>query len=540
MQKVRLAIDRQGVFLCDSEANREDFSKEKISGDVKMQLTYGIKDRPKFGKNLVFAFQQMIAIMAATLLVPILVSAAGLKCDPAAALFGAGAGTIVYLLFTRFRSPVFLGSSFTFLGALIAAATNNYGYWGLIIGVAFAGLVYVVIAIIIKLVGAGWIKKLLPHVIIGPVLAIIGLSLSGTAGSWMMSNGGQHVIGTITDLNGKVTPNMADNYSLWYIVVGLFTFAIIVLASVKGKGMAKLIPFIIGIGSGLALAMVITGFGYINDSAFCKEMRIVDFTPIKECFSPVRFQSFFDYPKFTFIEAIRTNGQYAKVDGAMIGNLAVLFVPIAVVELAQHISDHENLSNIVEKDLLENPGLHNTLLGDGVGSAVGAFFGGCANTTYGESISCVALSKNASTMTILTTAIMCMAVSFISPFVAIINMLPKCVMGGACIAMYGFISVSGLQMLKDVDLSDNRNLYPAAAILVIGIGGVVLNFGTNKLTGNPLVQVTSLAVAMLVGILVNLITHSGKDKVENGAIQENLPDMKFEGEKAETEENKAV
>ncbi len=539
-KKYVLPKSGETFFYAIAKRTEKIFQKKKFLGVVTMQLTYGIKDRPKFGKNLVFAFQQMIAIMAATLLVPILVSAKGLKCDPAAALFGAGAGTIVYLLFTRFKSPVFLGSSFTFLGALIAVATQNYGYWGLIIGVAFAGLVYVVIAIIIKLVGAGWIKKLLPHVIIGPILAIIGLSLSGTAGGWMMSNGGQHVIGTITDLNGKVTPNMADNYSLWYIVVGLFTFAIIVLASVKGKGMAKLIPFIIGIGSGLALAMVITGFGYINDSAFCKEMRIVDFTPIKECFSPVRFQSFFDYPKFTFIEAIRTNGQYAKVDGAMIGNLAVLFVPIAVVELAQHISDHENLSNIVEKDLLENPGLHNTLLGDGVGSAVGAIFGGCANTTYGESISCVALSKNASTMTILTTAIMCMAVSFVSPFVAIINMLPKCVMGGACIAMYGFISVSGLQMLKDVDLSDNRNLYPAAAILVIGIGGVVLNFGTNKLTGNPLVQVTSLAVAMIVGILVNLITHSGKDKVENGAIQENLPDMKFEGEKAEAEENKAV
>ena len=510
-------------FYAIAKRTEKIFQKKKFLGVVTMQLTYGIKDRPKFGKNLVFAFQQMIAIMAATLLVPILVSAAGLKCDPAAAFFGAGAGTVVYLLFTRFKSPVFLGSSFTFLSALIAAATQNYGYWGLIIGVAFAGLTYVVIAIIIKFVGAGWIKKLLPHVIIGPVLAIIGLSLSGTAGSWMMKNGG-------------------DKYSLWYIFVGLFTFVVIVLASVKGKGMAKLIPFIIGIGSGLLLAILITAFGYINDSAFCQEMRIVDFTPIKECFSPVRFQSFFDYPKFTFIEAIRTNGQYAKVDGAMIGNLAMLFVPIAVVELAQHISDHENLSNIIEKDLLEDPGLHNTLLGDGVGSAVGAIFGGCANTTYGESISCVALSKNASTMTILTTAIMCMVVSFISPFVAIINMLPKCVMGGACIAMYGFISVSGLQMLKDVDLSDNRNLYPVAAILVLGIGGVVLNFGTNKLTNGPLFQLTSLAVAMLVGIIVNLITHSGKDKVDNGAIQENLPDMKFEGEKTENvEENeKAV
>lgn len=510
-----------------------------------MQLTYGIKDRPKFGKNLVFAFQQMIAIMAATLLVPILISGTQikfvqdgvtyvsyLKCDPAAAFFGAGAGSIIYLLFTRFRSPVFLGSSFTFLGALCAAATQNYGYWGLIIGVAFAGLVYVIIALVIKFVGAGWIKKLLPHVIIGPVLAIIGLSLSSTAGDWMMYNGG-------------------EKYGLWYILVGLFTFVAIVVASIKGKGMSKLIPFIIGIGSGLVLAIIITLFGYVNDSAFCMGMRIVDFTPIKECFSPIRFQSFFDYPKFTFLEGITQKGlQYVAInpdtgkaiegvapifrnftlDGAAIGNLAVLFVPIAVVELAQHISDHENLSSIVEKDLLEDPGLHNTLLGDGVGSIVGSVFGGCANTTYGESISCVALSKNGSTSTILLTGIMCMVVSFISPFVAIINMLPKCVMGGACIAMYGFISVSGLQMLKDVDLSDNRNLYPVAAILVIGIGGVVLNFGKNAITGGALIQVTSLALAMFVGIIVNAITHSGKDKVENGAIQEKVPDMQFEGE----------
>lgn len=478
-----------------------------------MKLTYGVKDRPPFKKNLVFAFQQMIAIMAATLLVPILVSMTGLYCDPAAAFFGAGVGTIVYLLFTKFKSPVFLGSSFTFLGALQAAATQNYGYWGLIIGVGFAGLVYVVIAIVIKFVGSAWIKKLLPHVIIGPVLAIIGLSLSGTAGSWMMTNGG-------------------STYNLWYIFVGLFTFVAIVLASVKGKGMAKLIPFIIGIGSGLVLAMIITGFGYINDSAFCKGMRIVDFTPIINCFKPLKFTSFFDLPKFSFLQAIKTNGQYT-LDGAAIGNLALLFVPIAVVELAQHISDHENLSSIVEKDLLEDPGLDKTLLGDGVGSMVGAFFGGCANTTYGESISCVALSKNASTSTIFLTGIMCMVISFISPFVAIINMLPKCVMGGACIAMYGFISVSGLQMLKDVDLSDNRNLYPVAAILVIGIGGVTLNFGTNNLTGGPLFQLTSLALAMIVGIVVNAITHSGKDKdekVENGAIQEEVPDMPFANE----------
>ena len=470
-----------------------------------MKLVYGIKDRPSFGKNLVFAFQQMIAIMAATLLVPIVVTSNAQKvgidlvCDPAAALFGAGAGTIVYLLFTRFRSPVFLGSSFTFLGALTAAATQNYGYWGLIIGVAFAGLVYVVLALIIKLVGSGWIKKLLPHVIIGPILAIIGLSLSGTAGNWMMYNGG-------------------SEYGLWYILVGLVTFVSIVVASTKGGKTIRLIPFIVGIGAGLVFAILITCIGL---AANVKSMQIVDFTPIKECFSPIKFQSFFDYPKFTFLKAFE-QGVTKELNGAAIGNLAVLFVPIAIVELAQHISDHENLSNIVEKELLEDPGLHNTLLGDGVGSAVGAFFGGCANTTYGESISCVALSKNASTYTILTTAVMCMVISFISPFVALINMVPKCVMGGACIAMYGFISVSGLQMLKDVDLGDHRNLYPVAAILVIGIGGVTLDFGKNALTDGALVQITALALAMIVGIIVNYITHSGKSNEAD--VEEEKPD----------------
>lgn len=470
-----------------------------------MKLVYGIKDRPSFGKNLVFAFQQMIAIMAATLLVPIVVTSNAQKvgidlvCDPAAALFGAGAGTIVYLLFTRFRSPVFLGSSFTFLGALTAAATQNYGYWGLIIGVAFAGLVYVVLALIIKLVGSGWIKKLLPHVIIGPILAIIGLSLSGTAGNWMMYNGG-------------------SEYGLWYILVGLVTFVSIVVASTKGGKTIRLIPFIVGIGAGLVFAILITCIGL---AANVKSMQIVDFTPIKECFSPIKFQSFFDYPKFTFLKAFE-QGVTKELNGAAIGNLAVLFVPIAIVELAQHISDHENLSNIVEKELLEDPGLHNTLLGDGIGSAVGAFFGGCANTTYGESISCVALSKNASTYTILTTAVMCMVISFISPFVALINMVPKCVMGGACIAMYGFISVSGLQMLKDVDLGDHRNLYPVAAILVIGIGGITLDFGKNALTGGALVQITALALAMIVGIIVNYITHSGKNNEAD--VEEEKPD----------------
>lgn len=475
-----------------------------------MQMIFDNKNKPSFGKNVVFAIQQIIAIMAATLLVPILVTQSGLECDPAAALFGAGAGTIVYLLFTKFKSPVFLGSSFTFLGALTTVAAQNFGYWGIIIGVGFAGLVYVVIAIIIKLIGAGWIHKLLPHVIIGPILAIIGLSLSGTAAGWMASNGGSTVTGILTNLDGSFNSYVTtSNYSLWYILCGIVTFIAIVLCSVKGSKGLKLIPFIVGIAIGLGFALILTAIGYLGDSQFLMDMRIVDFKYIKECFVPFRFTSIFDYPDFTFIKAIQEGTD--NLSWATIGNLAVLFVPVAVVELAQHISDHENLSEITEQKLLENPGLDKTLLGDGVGSIVGGIFGGCANTTYGESIACVALTKNSCTQTILFSAIGCMLISFISPFVALINTLPKCVMGGACIAMYGFISVSGLQMLKDVDLSDNRNLYPVAAILVIGCGGLVLNFGTNAF-GQPLIQISSLAVAMIVGIIVNYITHSGKDK----------------------------
>lgn len=473
-----------------------------------MELVYNVKDRPPFKQNIVFALQQIIAIMAATLLVPILVSSAGLYCDPAAALFGAGAGTIVYLLFTKFKSPVFLGSSFTFLGALCAVAAQNYGYWGLIIGVVFAALVYVIIGLVIKFVGSKWIHKLLPPVIIGPILAIIGLSLAGTAGSWTMANGG-------------------SDYNILAVIIGLFTFFMIVFASVKGKKTMKLIPFIIGIGAGFIVALIFTGFGYINDSAACQTLRIVNFQSMIDCFGEIRVQSFLDYPKFTFLMAILDDTPRA-LDGAAVGNIALLFIPIAVVELAQHISDHKNISNIIGKDVLTDPGLHNTLFGDGVGSAVGAFFGGCANTTYGESIGCVALTGNASTSTILIASIGCMVISFFSPFVAIINMIPKCVIGGACIALYGFISVSGLNMLRDVDLNDHKNLYPVAAILVIGIGGITLNFGTNKLTGGPAVQITSLAVALIVGILINIFTHS-KSKKEKAAEMLNGGDGTAEG-----------
>ena len=454
---------------------------------------YSVDDRPTTSQTIVFAFQQMIAIMAATLLVPMLMSSFAdssgntLFFDPAAALFGAGIGSLVYIFFTQKKSPVFLGSSFTFLGAYAAILGQNYGYWGVIIGIVFAGLVYVVIAMIIKAVGSAWVNKLMPAIIIGPIVALIGLSLSGTATSWMATNGG-------------------DTYSLLTIAVGVITFLAIVVASVRGDKLVKLIPFVVGIGAGFLISLALT---LIGDATGIEAFKIMDFSYLRDAFVPFTLGSLIRVPKFTIVSALRS-GTLSSIDGAALSNIAITFIPIAVVELAQHIADHKNLSSIIEHDLITDPGLDKTLLGDGIGSIVGGLFGGAANTTYGESIGCVAITGNASIITIASAGIGCMVLSFFTPFVAMINSIPKCVMGGACVALYGFIAVSGLQMLKKVDLGNNKNLFVVSAIFVTGIGGLTLNFGTNETTGGALLTITSLATALILGIITNLVVNEGK------------------------------
>ena len=461
-----------------------------------MKLIYDIQDKPPVKENLMFAFQQMIAIMAATLLVPILMTGFGLPSDPAAALFGAGVGTLVYIFFTKKKSPVFLGSTFTFLGSYAASIGYGYGYWGIIIGVLIAGLVYVVFALIIKKVGSGWVNKLMPAVIAGPIVTLIGLSLSGTATGWLQTNGG-------------------ETYSLITIVVGLFTFFAIVYCSVRGNQKMKLFPFIYGVGAGYILALVITLLGMILK---VESLQILSFQPFIDAFGTFSIRSIVDIPKLNIIRAFQTKGEYAPITGTVIVNLILIYAPIAVVELAQHVGDHKNLSNIIGKDLITNPGLDCTLLGDGIGSIVGTVFGACANTTYGESIGCVAITGNAAVHTIKYASFGCILLSFVTPFVALINSIPKCVMGGACIALYGLIAVSGLQLLSRVDLGDNRNLYVVSAILVCGIGGLALNFGTNSATGGALISLTSLAAALIVGIITRRITGAQDARRSQDAI----------------------
>ncbi|MBP5599216.1 MAG: uracil-xanthine permease [Lachnospiraceae bacterium] len=429
-----------------------------------MKLIYGVTDKPKFGQVLVFALQQLLAILAATIAVPAII---GNDMSASAALFGAGVGTLVYLLFTKFKSPVFLGSSFAFIGSMFAAfggaASVACGYAGIILGAIFAGLVYVVIAIVVKFVGVKWIANLMPAVVIGPTVAIIGLSLAGNA---------------IGDLTGA----SVETSGYVCIVCGLVTLFVTMICSVYGKKMMKMIPFIIGICAGYIVAVIFTLIGKSTGNA---ALLVVDFS---------RFADMKWVPDFTFLTAMKG---LSDITPAYIGTVAAAYVPVAFVVFAEHIADHKNLSSIIESDLLEEPGLHRTLLGDGVGSMVGAFFGGCPNTTYGESVGCVAISGNASVVTILTTAVIAVVASFFAPFVTFLSTIPSCVMGGVCVALYGFIAVSGLKMIQDVDLNDNRNLFTVSVILIAGIGGFVVSFGA--------VTITEVACALILGIITNKV-----------------------------------
>lgn len=453
-----------------------------------MKLVYDVSAKPKFARVIIFAFQQMLAILAATIAVPAIV---GNGLTPASAMFGAGVGTLVYVLFTKKKSPVFLGSSFAFINSMLAAfaggVSMQLGFLGLIIGAIFAGLVYVIIAAVVKAVGVNWINKLMPAVVIGPTVAIIGLSLAGNA------------VGDI--ISSDIVVEGSQTQVFVALICGLVTLAVTMLCSTFGKKGVKLIPFIIGILSGYAVAAACT---VIGEAASIPELKIIDFGVFSAYMAPqgqLTAESFVSVPDFIFLEAIKG---FEEFDLSYLVTILVAYVPVAFVVFAEHIADHKNLSTVINHDLLKDPGLSRTLLGDGVGSIAGAIFGGCPNTTYGESVGCVAITGNASVITIITAALGCILFSFVTPLIAFIDSIPKCVMGGVCIALYGFIAVSGLKMLQKVDLNENKNLFVASVILIAGIGGLTLSFGA--------VTLTSIACALILGILTNVMLSRKTDK----------------------------
>lgn len=454
-----------------------------------MKLKYDIADKPRGFSLFSLALQQMLAILAATIALPMIV---GNGLSPAASMFGAGVGTLFYILITQRKSPVFLGSSFSFIGSMLAAfaggVSMQLGMLGLIIGTVSASLVYVLLAVTIKKIGTGWIDKIMPPAVIGPTVSVIGLSLAGNA------------VSDIQTGNPAFTGGLSQFAA---ILCGMITMLVSVLCAVYGKKTLKLIPFLCGILSGYAAALILTLIGRAADIA---ELMLIDFDVFRSVLLPDQtfsLRSVLSIPQFVFPEALRG---CKELSGEYVITIVTAYAPVSFVGFAEHIADHKNLSSVIGKDLLTDPGLERTLLGDGIGSVAGAVFGGCPNTTYGESIACVALTGNASVLTVITASVGCILLSFFTPFVAFISSVPNCVMGGLCMILYGFIALSGFKMIQHTDLEDNRNIFVISVILTAGIGGFSLNFGA--------VTITKVATSLLLGILVNLVVSRKKHSSE--------------------------
>lgn len=428
--------------------------------EKKSNLILDVNEKPSIGKWIILAFQHVFAMFGATILVPILVnSAAGAEVlTIPVTLVASGIGTLIYILCTKGKSPVYLGSSFAFIAPITAAYLKG-GISGAMTGIMAVGLIYVIFAIIIKLIGKNWLDKLLPPVVIGPMIMIIGLGLAPSAISQIGLSSG-------TALEWQP------------IVVALVAFLTTAIVAVAAKGFLKVIPFLIGIVAGY-LAGVAVG--------------IVDFTPITEA-------AIVGVPNF-LIPFVSYTPNFSAI---------LTIAPIALVTIAEHIGDHTALSAIMNRDLLKDPGLDRTLLGDGIATFVAGAIGGPANTTYGENTSVVGMTKVASVWVIGLAAIIAIILGFFTKFTALISTIPTAVLGGVSLLLYGFIAVNGLKVLiqNQVDFSNTKNVIVASAMLVLGLGGATISI----VSGDLAVTISGMSLAAVVGIILNLCLPTEKSE----------------------------
>lgn len=416
-------------------------------------LILDVDEKPSMGKWIVLSLQHVFAMFGATILVPILVNnAAGEEVlSIPVTLVASGIGTLLYQLCTKSKSPVYLGSSFAFITPMILAFAKG-GKGGVFTGIMAVGLAYILIALIIKIVGTKWLEKLLPPIIIGPMIMIIGLGLAPTAISSIGIEAGAKFV--------------------WQnVLVALITFLTTAFVATRAKGFFKVIPFLIGIVA-----------GYVSSCV----LGLVDFTPIKEA-------SFFSIPAF----------QFPFVNYDLDFSSIVIMVPIVLVTISEHIGDHTVLGTIIGKDLIKDPGLARTLLGDGLATFVAGFIGGPSNTTYGENTSVVGMSKIASIWVLRLAAIFAIILAFLGKFTALASTIPNPVLGGVSLLLYGFISVNGLKVLVEnqVDFSKNKNVIVSAAMLVIGLGGATISISS----GDFSLSISGMVLAAIVGIVLNLV-----------------------------------
>lgn len=436
--------------------------------EEKSNLILDVNEKPSIGKWIILAIQHVFAMFGATILVPILVNAgAGEEVlTIPVALVSSGIGTLIYILCTKGKSPVYLGSSFAFIAPLIAAYIKG-GISGAMTGVMVVGLVYIVFAILVKLIGKNWINKLLPPVVIGPMIMIIGLGLAPSAVSQ---------IGLTSGAGLEWQP----------LVVALVSFLVTAIVAVAAKGFLKVIPFLVGIVSGYLAAIAV---------------GIVDFTPFAEA-------AVVGVPNFV-VPFIHYTPNFSAV---------LTIAPIALVTMAEHIGDHTALGAIINRDLLKEPGLDRTLLGDGVATFFAGLIGGPANTTYGENTSVVGMTKVASVWVIGLAAIIAIVLGFFSKFTALVSTIPNAVLGGVSLLLYGFIAVNGLKVLiqNQVNFNNTKNVIVASAMLVLGLGGAAISI----VSGDISVTISGMSLAAIVGIILNLCLPNEKEENTESKVEE--------------------
>lgn len=431
-----------GSFLVPKS---EVYMKQESTVD----LLLDVDQRPSAGKGILLSFQHVFAMFGATILVPLI-----LGMPVSVALFASGVGTLIYMISTGFKVPVYLGSSFAFITAMSLAMKEMGGDVSAAqTGVILTGLVYVLVATSIRFVGTKWIDKLLPPIIIGPMIIVIGLGLAGSA----VTNAG-----LVADGNWKNA------------LVAVVTFLIAAFINTKGKGFLRIIPFL---------------FAIIGGYLFALTLGLVDFTPVLKA-------NWFEIPGFYL--PFSTGGAFKEYN-LYFGPETIAILPIAIVTISEHIGDHTVLGQICGRQFLKEPGLHRTLLGDGIATSVSAFLGGPANTTYGENTGVIGMTRIASVSVIRNAAFIAIALSFLGKFTALISTIPNSVLGGMSILLYGVIASNGLKVLikERVDFAQMRNLIIASAMLVLGLGGAILKLGPVTLSGT--------ALSAMTGIILNLI-----------------------------------
>ena len=432
------------------------------------------------------SLQHILAMFVACITVPLIIGT-----SIPATIISAGVGTLIYILLTQKKSPVVLSSSFAYLSSMGVAFAldakpldgNSGNYLALAIGMLLVGLIYCAVALVIKKAGTGWLFKLLPSIVVGPVIMVIGLGLAGSA------------VNNLTGAN-------AGTYNLLYILCGIVALVVTALTAYYGNKTLSLIPFVIGMGAGYILALILTAIGYIAEWDYAK---IIDFSPIINNFKDFGVSSIIGYDCFAFLNF--NNGTF---EWGQLITIVLAFAPVSLVTICEHVGDHLNLGGVIHKDLLKDPGLDRTLMGDGIATAVSGMLCGCANTTYGENVAVVGVTKVASVRVIITACIATIILGFFTPLMVLLQTIPACVTGGVSLVLYGFIASSGVKMLinEKVDFGKARNIFIAAAILGAGIGGLSISF---SIAGQA-VTITSTAVAMILGIVLNLILKEKKEE----------------------------